>query len=395
MHMWNKWLVKIKANWWWLEAAILAAIILIGGYLRFNELAEPPTYMFDEVYHVPTIKMMARGDPRAYEWWHGELKEETQSGAYVDWLHPPLAKLIAAASVRLLSENSFAWRAPSALAGTVLIWVVYALARAIFPQARGAGLIAAFLVAVDGLTITQSRIAMNDIFVTLFTTAGLLTYYLYNQKEKDCWLLLTALMSGLACASKWSGAVLGLFLIVFELIKLKERKNNWIKMGRFLFISGLMTGLIYLLSFWQLFLHHNWSHFLELENQVILYQTNLQASHPYSSSAWWWPLGYKPVYIYLDATTGKAIWNRPNYLFWYIGVICLVNALYWLWRRKTPKKFKEKLLFLISAYFCFWLPWCFSPRIMFFHHYLPAATIMWTLSGGIIATWRKNRRVND
>lgn len=384
MHMWQiNWR---KKNWWLIEPVLLAIIILFGGWLRFRHLSEPAVYMFDEVYHVPTIKMIARNDPRAYEWWHKELKEETQAGAYVDWLHPPLAKLIAAVSIKIFGENSFAWRAPSALMGTLLIWLVYCLARAIFSQQKGAGLLAALITAIDGLTIAQSRIAMNDIFVTFFATAAILNYYLYlKDRNKNIYFLGTTVMTGLACASKWSGATIILFILVMELWQwLKEKKDFWLSIRNILLVC-LTAAIIYLLSFFQLFQHHSWNHFVELERQVLLYQTNLKATHPYSAPAWQWPLGEKPVYFYLNSQTKEQIWNTPFYPSWYLGLTCLFLAVFWLWRRKTPKASKEKWLFLLLAYGCLWLPWCFSPRIMFLHHYLPAVTMVWVISGGVIS----------
>ncbi len=381
------WQTKSWAEKWWLiEPLLLVIIILFGGWLRFRHLSEPTTYVFDEVYHVPTIKMMARADARAYEWWHKELQNETQTGAYVDWLHPPLAKLMAAGSIKILGENSFAWRAPSALMGTILIWLVYCLARAIFPEQKGAGLIAALMVAIDGLSIAQSRIAMNDIFVTVFITAAVTTYYFYlKNRKQNGWLLGAALMSGLACASKWSGVTVVLFIILHELFYWWEEKKNFKTVVANIMIVCLTTITIYLLSFFQLFQHHNWAHFIELEKQVLLYQTGLKATHPYSSSGWWWPLGEKPVYFYLNPQTNEQIWNTPFYPSWYLGLACLLLAIFWLWRRKTNKENKKKWLFLILAYGCLWLPWCFSPRIMFLHHYLPAVTIVWVMSGGIIS----------
>ena len=53
----------------------LIAIVLLGGWLRCRDLDVPATYMFDEVYHIPTINLIARGHPWAWEWWHLELTD--------------------------------------------------------------------------------------------------------------------------------------------------------------------------------------------------------------------------------------------------------------------------------------------------------------------------------
>ena len=44
----------------------------------------------------------------------------------------------------------------------------------------------------------------------------------------------------------------------------------------------------------------------------------------------------------------------------------------------------EAQLFLLLGYFCLWLPWILSPRIMYFHHYLPALPCLWVLTGGTV-----------
>ena len=76
------------------------------------------------------------------------------------------------ASILFFGDNSFAWRAASALFGSLLLILIYVLTRIICPEYHWAALLATGLAAIDGLSIAQSRIAMNDIFVTFFMTAG-------------------------------------------------------------------------------------------------------------------------------------------------------------------------------------------------------------------------------
>ncbi len=398
----NKMWAQIKAKWGLIELILLGAIVLWGGCLRFGDLAYPNEYYFDEVYHVPTIKMIAAGDERAYQWWHGELIAEGE-GAYVEWLHPPLAKLAAGVSVNLgqmvegAGVTSWWWRAPSAVAGVITIIIVYGLARGLFPQQKGAGLIAAFLLAADGLAIAQSQIGMNDMINGMFVSGGLLSYYYYTQTKKWQLIVLTGLFSGLACASKWSGAVLGLFIIVYELFSYLQRKRQFGEMGKNFLIVGLLSGVIYLVSYGQMLSKQDWSHFVELHRQILLYQTGLEAEHPYSSPGWSWPLALTPVYLYLDAETGEQIWNRPIYPLWYLGAATMIVVMGVAGRKLVWRKQKingESCIFLSIAFLCFWLPWCFSPRIMFFHHYLPASLLAWVAAGGVISwlgqlVWKK------
>ena len=394
--------MKLTYCWW--HYLLLALILLTGIGLRFYQLDKIKDYYFDEVYHVPTAKMIAKYDQRAYEWHHSELRDEIQSGTFIDWLHPPLAKLFQAASILFFGDNSFAWRAASALFGSLLLILIYVLTRIICSEYHWAALLATGLAAIDGLSIAQSRIAMNDIFVTFFMTAGVLIYYLYLQENHaGRWLVPLALTCGLAISSKWSGIYLLVFIAIWEVgvegIKRHRSVGKILGLGCFLASVSL---LVYLLSYFQLFTTHPSKHFLKLHQQIFAYQLHLNATHPYQSKAWEWPLGLKPVYLYLDPQTNDQLFNRPFYPSWLVGLLgiigstILLGSYAWQWcQLKIPKNTKcrpswnpqkiRNLSFLLLAYYCFWIFWCFSPRIMFFYHYLPASALIWVIAA-VIAT---------
>src|SRR5574340_687517 len=85
---------------------ILILILAFSFFTRIVRLDVPQRYIFDEVYHALTAKLIARGDHRAFEWWNLPVEPNTA----VDWLHPPIAKYTQALAIKLLGENSFAWR---------------------------------------------------------------------------------------------------------------------------------------------------------------------------------------------------------------------------------------------------------------------------------------------
>lgn len=385
-------------------AGCLILILSFGAWLRLTKLARPDAYMFDEVYHVPTVKLIARGDIRAYQWWHLELTEEFGKGAYIEWLHPPLAKLIQAAFDRLSDGSSFFWRLPSALMGVCLIGLVFLLTRSVWPQCPASWLIAAFLASIDGLAIAMSRIAMNDIFVTTMVTAAIWCYWeQIHQKKPDKWLWGCVIFTGLACACKWSGILLLPFFAVWELIRLafwrevSERSIRW----RALMLASVIS-LIYLLSYGQFFyLGGTLKQWTQLQQQIVNYQFSLDATHPFASRAYQWPLGLSPVLFFRDHD-GWEFWNAPFYPSWYLALGCLTVAVLTLLidlLELKPRKIKkgqrwsafvclcrqyEGIIFLLLGYFSLWLPWIFSPRIMYFHHYLPALPCLWALAGGVL-----------
>src|SRR3990167_9773187 len=124
-------------------------IILAWSFItRFYRLDQPPIYIFDEVYHVVTAKLMAVNDNRAFEWWNPPPEPNTA----VDWLHPPLAKYSQAISIRIWGANSFGWRFSSAIFGVGVILLTYTLAKLAFAR-EDLALLAAGLASLDGLLL--------------------------------------------------------------------------------------------------------------------------------------------------------------------------------------------------------------------------------------------------
>ena len=94
---------------------MLILLLILSFGLRLFTLANPAAYIFDEVYHVPAIKAIAVGNPDPFN----PFAQAPEPNTAYDWLHPPVAKLIQAISVNVFGANSFGWRFPSALFGTL------------------------------------------------------------------------------------------------------------------------------------------------------------------------------------------------------------------------------------------------------------------------------------
>lgn len=314
----------------------------------------PPNYIFDEVYHVPSLRAFSQNNPDAFDVYAQAPEPNT---AY-DWLHPPLAKLIQAGSVLVFGDNSFGWRFPSAVFGTLATGAVYLLAVTVTKK-TSTGLLAAAIFSLDGLQLTMSRIAMNDIFVTAWIVFALAFFY----QKKWLW---AAVFTGLAISTKHSAALLYLiFLLQGPSLKAFRARPY----GVLLFLPPL----IYLLSFSQFWLQgHSWQQWVELHRQIYWYQTHLEATHAYQSAAWQWPLLVKPVWFHVQYLPDKIanIYNLGNPLIFWGGLAALLQGL-------SLKIFRvQPYGFLLVAYLSLWLPFLFSPRIMFLHHYLPALAVL-------------------
>src|SRR3972149_10544877 len=273
----------------------LILILIFTAVSRLWRLDVPPVYVFDEVYHVVTIKAYSQNNPAGYEWWHQPPEPNT---AY-EWLHPPLAKLIQAGSVKLLGDNSFAWRLPSALFGVLSVAAVYFLAITLF-KSQPVALTAALLLSLDNLQLTMSRITMNDVFVTTFIVLALAFFY------KKSWYL-TGLFTGLALATKHSSIFLyPIFIFWF----LYSRPRDLLKV---VYCLTIIPASIYFLSYLQFFVQgHTLLDWWHLHQQIWWYQTGLDATHSYQSTALSWPLLVRPVWFFVDNVSDGIIANIYN-----------------------------------------------------------------------------------
>lgn len=170
---------------------------------------------FDEVY-------FARS---AYEYTHGKDAME--------WTHPPLGKLLIALPVLLFGMTPFAFRFMGALAGLLMIPVIYILAKRLF-KGRKWAILAGLLMMFDNFHFAHTRMATVDSFLVLFILLATLFMKQYVDLEKDApikekrkYLLLSGLFMGCSIATKWTGLYAALALaIVFFMDIFKEREDN-------------------------------------------------------------------------------------------------------------------------------------------------------------------------
>jgi len=347
--------------------------------LRMYRIAEPSEYYFDEVYHAVTAKGYADNNRDAYD----PYSQAPMEGTAYDWLHPPFAKLIQAGSIKILGDDPLGWRFPSVIFGTALIPATFVLAFLIFGPT--VAVFAAIVIAFENLTFVMSRITMNDIFLTFFVVTSFIFGYLYVKKKSFKHLFLTALFLGLAVASKWSGiyaiAVVSTFIAINNF---KEKSLNP-KLLLLIFIPFM----IYIASYSQYFLLGFLpGDMLNLHKQIWWYQNRSDLEHSYgttslfcvpngleSTKSWCpWALNIRPVYFsYEDYGNNKAgyIYALGNPLVFWLGVMAVAYM-----SVKFLQTRSMKMLLILLGYFIFWVPWIFTPRLLFLYHYLPAIPFM-------------------
>jgi dolichyl-phosphate-mannose-protein mannosyltransferase len=219
------------------------AVAVVAGALRFVRLDLPGGRISDEIYYSCDaqnllrygVEAQTRSDPNDSA--VAMLCQPTGQPGFV--VHPPLGKWLIAAGIRLFGASEFGWRFAAALAGTLTVVVLVRMTR----RMTGSTVLACFaglLLACDGLHFVQSRVAMLDVFLALFTTAAAACLVADRDAVRSRlasadvaalagwgprlgrrpWLVAAGACLGAAVATKWSGlyyvAALGLLAVVWE-----------------------------------------------------------------------------------------------------------------------------------------------------------------------------------
>lgn len=403
---------------------LLLCVFACAFFTRTYRLHLPEGYIFDEVYHALTSKLIARNDPRAFEWWNQPVEPNTA----VDWLHPPLAKYTQALSIRAFGENSFGWRFSSVVFGMITLVAIYKLT-AHLTGSRSMALLATFLTSLDGLVLVQSRIAMNDIHVTAVILCTFIVFTLYRKRQKFSLLFATGILAGVAMGTKWSGVftlgVIWLYEVLmylrFELTHQSPLIERASRSFFFLLTRALVLLLVplcvYVASYSVMFAQgKDLQHFIDLHKQIWWYQTHLEATHPYQSRPYEWFLNIRPVWMSVEYLGDKRgdIYAFGNPALFLLGGVAAVSSLgvgiytvtetllsFFKMKRRSLRTLCVELMngvlespvvFLLVSYSAVWMPWQFSPRIMFFYHYTPAVPLMAALLAyWLVSFWKQSK----
>ena len=339
-----------------------------------------------------TAAAYADNNPQAYNPFAPPPKEKT---AY-EWLHPPLAKLIQALSIKAAGDTPIGWRLPSVIFGTAIIPAVFLFSFLLFGPV--VAVFSTLVISFENLNLVMSRIAMNDIFVTFFILSSFIFTVLYRRSGKTRYLILTAIFLGLSASTKWTGIyAIG---IVFGYLVFYDARKRSFKFRHLLLL--ILPAAIYLASYGQFWLQgHTVLDFINLHKQIWWYQNRRDLVHPYGTT----PIFCAPKGLVGDKYFCPWVWDvRPTYfsyeqygensgyihalgnplVFWFGSAAVLYFVVTVLHRKKS-----EGLILVLLGYFAFWVPWVFSPRILFLHHYLPSIPFLATCLGlGIAKIWQ-------
>lgn len=183
----------------WVLTGILGALTLVS---RLVGIGYPKDLLFDEAYYPPQAEELLR--------WGFEYNR-----GYTFIVHPPLGKWLIAAGEAVFGHDSFGWRFPSAVAGSIAVVVLVRLARRL-TGSTFLGVVAGLLLALDGLSFTLSRVGLLDVFLQVFVVSAVACLVVDRDVVRARiaagttgprgWRLAAGFLFGCACAVKWSGA---------------------------------------------------------------------------------------------------------------------------------------------------------------------------------------------
>ncbi len=330
-------------------------------------------FYFDEIYHGRT----------AWEMLHGIEPYETT--------HPPLGKLLISAGIALFGMNPFGWRIVGTLFGVALVPLTYLFGLKLFRN-RFYAFGAAFLMMFDFMRFAQSRVAVIDVYGVFFI---LVMYYfildLFPEagerptRSTNATLLLTGVAFGVGAACKWIAVYAGggiALLVVLKTVTELKRRNFSPGQGAAGFLLkrvavcvltlAVVPAVIYLLAYLPYLAlpgaGHDLAGVFRLQAHMLNYHRTLQATHPFSSQWWSWPLDLRPMWMYtgqgLPAGIVSSIASFGNPAIFWLAIPAVAGAAFLAVSRRDAR-----IGVVLTALLFQYLPWVGINRLAFIYHF--------------------------
>jgi len=336
------------------EHELLTDILFIALILRIIYLNVIERFVGDELYYLDAARQILA------------------TGVDPNIIHPPLVKMLLAASIALFGDNSLAWRLPSVFFGLASIALFYFVVLEVSKNKKIAVLSAALL-AFDPLHIVISRLGQLDIFMMTFGFAG-------------CWFMLKRNWS-------WAGVLFGLgiaskepAILMFAAASAFLYSKKKLKLPDFAFILTVIV-MTFLLVNAPFIFSEGPAQWVSVRLAAYMELSSHEPLNVQTSSALEWLFLQRPEWFTWDVEGFAS--KAPAGLLWFanlfggnpaFAMIALGNpvswipgmlALIWLGLNKA-KKMPDVRLFSIIWFLFTYVPFLFLPyKKGFFYYMLP------------------------
>ena len=352
----------------------LGLVTAFAALVRLWGLAHPHSLVFDETYYVKDAFSLSEQGYAGV--WNEEPNEAFETGDTSDLqtkpsfvVHPDVGKWLIAIGIRIFGVDSSAgWRIAVAIAGIISVWLLGRIAARLF-RSTTVAVTAAALLAMDGIHIVETRVALLDAFVMLFALFGF--WALLRDRDQSRtrlarevaedpdalndpwgpriwarpWLLAAGVFLGLACGVKWSGlyalAAVGLTAVAWDLAARRAvGARLWVGAG--IFRGGIpafvnlvpVAAATYLASWFSWFTHpgayyrtwaqdlraagdavpRSWlpdalNNLLEYHLATYRFHVGLDSPHDYQSNPFGWLLQLRPTSFFWETSPGANCGN--------------------------------------------------------------------------------------
>ena len=293
--------------------------------------------------------------------------------------HPYLGKHLITPGIKLFGMTPFGWRFMNVLFAGLLIFMAYYFGLHLFKK-QEYGFISAFLMTYSFMHLAQARVGLIDTFGVLFVFVSYFYLYRFIVKQQLSRLLISGVFFGLAAAVKWSAvfAALGFVLIAVYLLLSRYPLQKRFSGYRLLMYGALSYGVVaftvYAFSFFDIYGHtHSLQSIINYNTNMYNYHATLQATHPYSSAWWSWPLDMKPMGYYKEVKYGllSSINALGNPAIFWLGIVAMLYLVVLTFMRKSLEA-----TFILLAFVGLYLPYVFVGRLMFIYHFYYAVPFL-------------------
>ncbi|MEB3223648.1 MAG: phospholipid carrier-dependent glycosyltransferase [Candidatus Sericytochromatia bacterium] len=351
--------------------------------------------VFDEVLHVAAADEMLQGLPPS------------------DLAHPPGCRWLIALGLALgpgafdlpshgwTAAHAWAWRMPSVVAASLALGGTLLLARALGLGVLGS-LVAALLLALDGVFFVHARLGMTNAFSTCFIVAASGLAWLACRRDQPLWLLPMGVALGASLGTRWTGAVaLGALGLVCLLLRRpwsgRASAHAWDRWAiaaaaGFAVVPAAVYVAICLPMVWppgaSLLQPASWGEawglLADLHARMVTFHQYEVGGHPYHSPWWSWPLLQVPLWYQFVPMPAEGrvegILALGNPTLWLAAVPAWAIALRRAWRHREAVPAFVGVLGMLM-----WMAWSLTGRATTFSTYfgeaLPfaAIAIAWAL----------------